>query len=104
MHTRREQLTPAHMMRKKTTEAIVEKVNHLRDALKYILLSLPSPTEKPPSQERDEIIREAYATGNYRSPGVRLAQFDASRRACHIVADGRGSWLSCCDQPSCFFE
>jgi len=43
----------------------VDKDNHLRDALKYILLSLPSPSEKPQSQERDEIIREAYATGNY---------------------------------------
>jgi hypothetical protein len=39
--------------------------NHLRGALKYILLSLPSPSEKPQSRERDEIIREAFATGNH---------------------------------------
>jgi len=61
MRTRREQLTASQLMRKNPTEAIVDKENHLRDTLKYILLSLPSPTEKPPSQERDEIIREAYA-------------------------------------------
>ena len=77
MRTRREQLTASQLMRKNPTEAIVDKDNHLRDALKYILLS--SPSEKPPSQERDEIIREAYATGNYCSLGVRLAQFDAQR-------------------------
>ena len=77
MRTRKEQLTASQLMRKNPTEAIVDKDNHLRDALKYILLS--SPSEKPPSQERDEIIREAYATGNYCSLGVRLAQFDAQR-------------------------
>src|SRR5262250_2403283 len=50
MRTRREQLTAAQLMRKNPTEAIVDKDNHLRDALKYILLSLPSPSEKPQSQ------------------------------------------------------
>jgi hypothetical protein len=79
MRTRREQLTASQLMRKNPTEAIVDKDNHLRDALKYILLSLPSPSEKPLSQERDEIIREAFATGNYGSLGVRIAQFDAQR-------------------------
>src|SRR5262244_4131493 len=73
MRTRREQLTAAQLMRNNPTEAIVDKDNHLRDALKYILLSLPSPSEKPHSEERDEIIGEAYATGNYGSLGVRLA-------------------------------
>jgi hypothetical protein len=37
MRTRREQLTASQLMRKNPTEAIVDKDNHLRDALKYIL-------------------------------------------------------------------
>jgi hypothetical protein len=47
MRTRRAQLSATQLMRKNPTEAIVDKDNHLRDALKYILLSLPSPSEKP---------------------------------------------------------
>ena len=86
-------LTASQMMRKNPTEAIVDKDNHLRDALKYILLSLPSPSEKPQSQERDEIIREAYATGNYGSLGVRMAQFDAQKmrksESMSYLPDGR---------------
>jgi hypothetical protein len=50
MRTRREQLTASQLMRKNPTEAIVDKDNHLRDALKYILLSLPSPSEKHPAK------------------------------------------------------
>lgn len=45
MRTRREQLSASQLMRKNPTEAIVDKGNHLRDALKYVLLSLPIPTE-----------------------------------------------------------
>src|SRR5215470_3954672 len=44
MRTRREQLSAAQLMRKNPSEAIVDKDNHLRDALKYILLSLPGPS------------------------------------------------------------
>ena len=63
MRTRREQLTASQLMRKNPTEAIVDKDNHLRDALKYILLSLPSPSEKPPSQERDDINSRGICNG-----------------------------------------
>ena len=49
MRTRREQLSASQLMRKNPSEGIVDKDNHLRDALKYILLSLPSPSEKPRS-------------------------------------------------------
>ena len=82
-------------MRKNPTEAIVDKDNHLRDALKYILLSLPSPSEKPPNQERDEIIREAFATGNYGSLGVRiaqLAQLEAQRKRRSESVSYRPRW------------
>jgi len=77
MRTRREQLSASQLMRKNPTEAIVDKDNHLRDALKYVLLSLPSPTEVPKNSERDQLIREAFETGTQATLGVRLAQFDA---------------------------
>jgi hypothetical protein len=78
MRTRREQLTASQLMRKNPIEAIVDKDNHLRDALKYILLSLPSPSERPEESEREAIIKEAFETGAYGSLAVRMAQFDAS--------------------------
>jgi hypothetical protein len=76
MRTRREQLSASQLMRKNPTEAIVDKDNHLRDALKYILLSLPSPSEKPKQMKRDELIREAFATGTYATLGIQMARLD----------------------------
>ena len=63
-------------MRKNPTEAIVDKDNHLRDALKYILLSLPSPSERPKEMKRDELIQQAFAAGTYPTLGVQMARFD----------------------------
>jgi hypothetical protein len=81
MRTRREQLSAAQLMRKNPTEAIVDKDNHLRDALKYILLSLPSPSEKPSRLQRDETIAEAIANGKQPQIGVLMAQYDAKQKA-----------------------
>ena len=80
MRTRREQLSASQLMRKNPTEAIVDKDNHLRDALKYVLLSLPSPTEPPKHSERDRIIREAFENGTYATLGVQMAQLDERER------------------------
>ena len=40
---RREELTPTQLTRKNPTEKIVDKDNHLRDCLKYLVLTLPEP-------------------------------------------------------------
>jgi hypothetical protein len=74
MRTPREQLTASQLMRKNPIEAIVDKDNHLRDALKYILLSLPSPSERPEESERESVIKEAFETGTYGSLAVRMAR------------------------------
>jgi hypothetical protein len=63
-------------MRKNPTEAIVDKDNHLRDALKYILLSLPSPSERPRGMKREEPIQQAFATGTYPTLGIQMARLD----------------------------
>lgn len=80
MRTRREQLSAQQLMRKNPSEAIVDKDNHLRDALKYILLSLPGPSEPPLESEREQIIRDAYETGNYQTLALRMLRYDAERR------------------------
>jgi hypothetical protein len=44
---RREELSAGQLVHRNPTERIVDKDNHLRDALKYLVLSLPEPTKKP---------------------------------------------------------
>ena len=43
---RREELSSAQLVHRNPTERIVDKDNHLRDALKYICLSLPEPAKR----------------------------------------------------------
>lgn len=81
MRTRREQLSASQLMRKNPTEAIVDKDNHLRDALKYILLSLPRPSEIPAQLTCEQIVEEAFANGTQGTLAVRMAQFEAKERA-----------------------
>ena len=76
MRTRRERLSASQLMRKNPTEAIVDKDNHLRDALKYILLSLPSPSETPKAMKREQVVRDAYADGTYPTLALQMARLD----------------------------
>ena len=46
MRTRRVKLTAQHLLTKNVAEAIVDKDNHARDAIKYVLMSHPEPTAK----------------------------------------------------------
>jgi transposase-like protein len=43
---RREELSATQLVLRNPTERIVDKDNHLRDALKYLCLALPAPTQK----------------------------------------------------------
>jgi len=74
--TRREQLSASQLMWKNPTEAIVDKDNHLRDALKYVLLSLPSPSERPKEMKRAELILQAFANGTHATLAVQMARFE----------------------------
>ena len=67
-------------MRKNPTEAIVDKDNHLRDALKYVLLSLPGPTELPKHSPRDQIIREAGCVPTAQAPRQLSRYFEPAYR------------------------
>ena len=75
------------------TSGCFDKDNHLRDALKYILLSSPSPSEIPARLRRDDMIADAFANGRQATLGVLMAQFDARNEPranpFHIGPNGR---------------
>src|SRR5262249_36537947 len=61
MRTRREQLTASQLMRKNPTEAIVDKDNHLRDALKvHSAVTAKSIGETTESRERRDHTRGIF--------------------------------------------
>jgi hypothetical protein len=61
MRTRRQKLTGQQLLSRNVSEAIVDKDNHARDAMKYIVMSQPEPSRKSLEQrvtERVYTIRE----------------------------------------------
>jgi hypothetical protein len=89
MRTRREQLSAAQLMRKNPSEAIVDKDNHLRDTVKYIILSLPSPSDPPGNRSASKsFVTHTTTAAMPRSVFVCLStmQSTASRlNLCRIV-------------------
>jgi hypothetical protein len=47
MRTRRVKLTAQQLLSRNASEAIIDKDNHARDAMKYMLMSHPEPSTKP---------------------------------------------------------
>jgi hypothetical protein len=74
-----------------------DKDNHLRDALKYILLSLPSPSERPKEMRREEIIRQAFENGTQATLGVQMARFDAKETEKLEPVSYRPTWRDQCE-------
>jgi hypothetical protein len=58
--TRRELLTAQQLLNRNTSEAIVQKDDHSRDACKYVLLSHPEPTRKPHDTRVSERISKLW--------------------------------------------
>jgi transposase-like protein len=56
--TRTEQLSAGQLIHKNQSERIVDKDNHLRDCLKYIVLALLEPTRQTPHQKALEAIKD----------------------------------------------
>jgi hypothetical protein len=54
---RREELSATQLVNKNPTEKIVDKDNHLRDVLKYIVMSLPDPSIKSAALRAQEAIQ-----------------------------------------------
>ncbi len=59
---RREELSAGQLVHRNPTERIVDKDNHLRDALKYLVLSLPEPTQNTELMHAREKMKGLDAT------------------------------------------
>jgi hypothetical protein len=75
--TRRQELTPIQLATKNPTEKIVDKQNHLRDCLKYMILALPEPAEKGWQLKVTEAVAPLAAAHDLTSANVRYLQMKA---------------------------
>jgi len=77
MRTRRVKLTAQQLLSRNASEAIVDKDNHARDAMKYVLMSHPEPAWKTKRQLIAEITTPLAEAGDYTSAYVRYLQHTA---------------------------
>jgi hypothetical protein len=75
--TRRAESTPNQLATKNPTEKIIDKDNHLRDCLKYLLLALPNPAEKTWQMKAAEANAPLFEAGDFTSAHVRYLQMKA---------------------------
>jgi hypothetical protein len=75
--TRRAESTPDQLATKNPTEMIIDKDNHLRDCLKYLLLSMPNPAEKTWQMKAAEANAPLFEAGDFTSAHVRYLQMKA---------------------------
>ncbi len=99
MRTRREKLSASQLMRRNPSEAIVDRDNHLRDCAKYIVLSLPRPSEVPIEITREMIVEDAFKNGTYPTLGVQLARFQEQDRHSNEVITYRDRLPNGLDDP-----
>lgn len=94
--TRRGELTPIQLATRNPTEKIVDKDNHLRDALKYMILTRPSPAEKTWQQKAAEEIRPLAEAGDLTSALIRWeqrrAEEEPNSRPANAIGHTRWSW------------
>jgi hypothetical protein len=74
MRTRRIKLTAQQLLSRNAAEAIVDKDNHARDAMKYILMSHPEPLEKTIHQQAAEVVKPLAEQGDLTSALIRYNQ------------------------------
>ena len=60
MRARRQRLSAQQLFRRNTSEAIVDKDNHARDAMKYVIMSHPEPAQKTLERRVSERFAERY--------------------------------------------
>jgi hypothetical protein len=57
MRTRRQKLTAQQLLSRNASEAIVDKDNHARDAMKYLIMSQPEPSRKSLGRRASERVQ-----------------------------------------------
>jgi hypothetical protein len=94
MVARRQKLTAQQMMSRNVSEAIVDKDNHARDAMKYFLMMQPEPSRKSLERRVGErvqaVMQRAKAEGKATNSGSRPRRVPSSHRArCDLDRDIR---------------
>jgi hypothetical protein len=74
MRTRREKLTAQQLLTRNVSERIVDKDNHARDAMKYLVMSLPEPATMTARDRVREIVKELADIEDFTSAYVRYRQ------------------------------
>jgi len=74
MRTRREKLTAQQQMNRNPSEAIVQKDNHARDAMKYVVMSHPEPTLRTIEERVAEHVRPLAEAHDLTSAYIRGLQ------------------------------
>jgi hypothetical protein len=74
LRTRREKLTAQQLLTRNVSERIVDKDNHARDAMKYLVMSLPEPAMMTARDQVREIVTELVEIGDFTSAYVRHRQ------------------------------
>ena len=77
LRCRREKLSAHQLLSRNVSERIVDKDNHARDAMKYVLMSLPEPCETEMHDQRREDIRSLIEMGDLTSAMIRYQQLEA---------------------------
>jgi hypothetical protein len=81
MRCRREKLSAQQLLSRNTSERIVDKDNHARDAMKYVLMSWPEPCAMGVRDHRREAVKQLVEIGDMTSALIRYQQFQAEDRA-----------------------
>ena len=72
-----QEMPPNQLVTKNPTEKIIDKDNHLRDCLKYLLLTTPNPAEKSWQMKAAEAIAPLAAAGGFTSAYCRYLEMEA---------------------------
>jgi hypothetical protein len=73
MRCRREKLSAQQRLGRNVSERIVDKDNHARDAMKYVLMSWPEPSISSLHDRRLEMVNERFAAGDATSATIRYS-------------------------------
>lgn len=83
MRARRVKLSAQQLLSRNTSEAIEDKDNHARDAMKYVVMSLPEASRKPFGQQESErfqaMLEEGRRTGLDPGEAMTRAMFELGR-------------------------
>lgn len=81
MRCRREKLSAQQLLTKNASERIVDKDNHARDAMKYVLMSLPEPSLMGAHDTVREAMKQLAEVGDLTSAFIRYQQHLAESEA-----------------------